>query len=155
MSLSAPSGGATLMIVDLARLLRRRFETALADVDTGLTVAEARTLAFVWRNPGLRQAAIADVMSVEPMTLVGNLDALERAGLVTRTVDPTDRRAKLVTLTDAADPVLERIEKVIMDVRADALAGLTEDECKALETMLSKLRGNLCRKETTPSGGKP
>lgn len=146
MSISAPNGGATLMIADIARLLRRRFETALANVDTGLTVAEARALAFVWRNPGLRQAAIAERMSVEPMTLVGYLDALEKAGLVKRTVDPTDRRAKLVSLTDAADPVLQCIELAIMDVRADALAGLAMKQQRELEAMLGLIRTNLCNK---------
>ncbi|MTI43309.1 transcriptional regulator, MarR family [Roseibium hamelinense] len=147
MSITAPNSGATLMIVDIARLLRKRFETALAHVDTGLTVAEARALAFVWRNPGLRQAAIAERMSVEPMTLVGYLDALEREGLVERKVDPSDRRAKLVTLTEAADPVLERIETAIMDVRKDALEGLTENQRDALEAALKLMRSNLCTKD--------
>ncbi|MTH97848.1 MarR family winged helix-turn-helix transcriptional regulator [Roseibium sp. RKSG952] len=151
MSVSSPSIATTTMIIDIARLLRRRFDLALADVDTGLTVAEARALAFVWRNPGLRQAAIAERLSVEPMTLVGYLDALERANLVTRTVDPNDRRAKLVTLTETADPVLEKIEKAILDVRADALAGLGEDQKSALEGILHTMRGNLCGKEQARS----
>ena len=112
MNLTAPDGGASLMIVDIARLLRRRFEAALTEIDTGLTVAEARTLAFIWRNPGQRQAALAERMFVEPMTLVGYLDSLEKAGLVVRTVDPTDRRAKLITLTDEADPILIRAKSL-------------------------------------------
>jgi len=147
MSTSAPGDGATLMIVDIARLLRRRFETALADVDTGLTVAEARALACVWRNPGLRQAAIAERMNVEPMTLVGYLDALEKARLVKRETDPNDRRAKLVTVTEAADPVLERIEAAIVAVRSDALGDLSDGEYTALEATLGKMRTALCTKQ--------
>ena len=59
------------VIVDVARLLRRRFEKALENAGLGLTVAEARTLAFVSRRPGLRQSTLADELCVEPMTLVG------------------------------------------------------------------------------------
>ncbi|GGB38246.1 transcriptional regulator [Roseibium aquae] len=147
MSPSAPSGGANWMIVDIARLLRRRFETALADVETGLTVAEARALAFVWRNPGLRQATLAERMGVEPMTLVGYLDALEKAALVRRESDPTDRRAKLVRLTRKADPILERIETVMDRVRSDALGNLSECEHATLERLLATIKTSLCEKD--------
>lgn len=147
MNLTAPDGGASLMIVDIARLLRRRFEAALTEIDTGLTVAEARTLAFIWRNPGQRQAALAERMFVEPMTLVGYLDSLEKAGLVVRTVDPTDRRAKLITLTDDADPILAKIEKAIDQVHADALGGVPQSRREELESLLETMRVNLLNSE--------
>ncbi len=143
MKSAASQGVVTLMIADIARLLRKRFEIALTHVDTGLTVAEARTLAFVWRNPGLRQAALAERMSVEPMTLVGYLDSLEAAGLVTRTVDPTDRRAKLVTLTEDASGVLENIELAIAEVRTESMAGMSEDEQNIMGTLLQRMKDNL------------
>ena len=94
MTIAYPNVSVTMLVVDLARMLRRRFEAALADVETGLTVGEARTLFYVWRNPGQRQAALADIMFVEPMTLVGYLDSLERAGLIRRCPDPRDKRGE-------------------------------------------------------------
>jgi MarR family transcriptional regulator for hemolysin len=147
MNLSAPESSVTLMIVDIARLMRRRFEAALEDVDTGLTVAEARTLAFVWRNPGLRQAAVAERMFVEPMTLVGYLDSLQGAGLVRRTVDPDDRRAKLITLTDNADPILEKIEVAINRMREEALANMSAERQDELAAILETMKHNLLSTE--------
>lgn len=135
--------GVTLMIVDIARLLRKRFELALSQVDTGLTVAESRTLAYVWRNPGLRQTMLAERMNVEPMTLVGYLDSLETAGLIARTIDPADRRAKQITLTDAADDILQKIDVVTLKVRAETLAGMTEKQCEDLEHLLGSMKENL------------
>ncbi|MBO0346601.1 MarR family winged helix-turn-helix transcriptional regulator [Roseibium limicola] len=137
----------TLTMVDIARLLRRRFEQRLVRIDTGLTVAEARALAFVWRNPNLRQTALAERMGVEPMTVVGYLDGLERAGYVTRTTDPSDRRAKLVNLTLEADPVVRQIAEVIFAVRADALVGIPEEQHALLTHMLETIRDNLCAPE--------
>lgn len=144
----APESSITLMIVDTARLLRKRFEIALSHVDTGLTVAEARALAFIWRNPGLRQTALADRMNVEPMTLVGYLDALERAELIVRQADPADRRAKLIVLTEEADPVLDKIGAVMKDLREEVLFGLSEDQRKLLEGLLGTLKDNLLNVET-------
>ncbi|MEJ8475811.1 MarR family winged helix-turn-helix transcriptional regulator [Roseibium algae] len=139
--------GVTLMIVDIARLLRKRFELALSQVDTGLTVAESRTLAYVWRNPGLRQTMLAERMNVEPMTLVGYLDSLETAGLIARTIDPADRRAKQITLTDAADDILQKIDVVTLKVRAETLAGMTEMQCEDLEHLLGSMKENLLNRD--------
>ncbi|MCV0429347.1 MAG: MarR family transcriptional regulator [Roseibium sp.] len=143
MSLPYPNVSVTMLVVDLARLLRRRFEAALTEVQTGLTAGEARTLFYVWRNPGLRQAMLADIMYVEPMTLVGYLDSLEGAGLVKRCPDPKDKRAKLIELTPDADPLLERIGDALHTVRSKALEEIPEDKRQILETLLQTMKDSL------------
>ena len=143
MGLPYPNVAVTMLVVDLARLLRRRFEAALADVETGLTVGEARTLYYVWRNPGQRQAMLADIMYVEPMTLVGYLDTLEKAGLIRRCPDPNDKRAKLIELTLKADPLLERIGIALQGVRSKALEDIPEDKRHVLEGLLQTMKDSL------------
>jgi MarR family transcriptional regulator for hemolysin len=143
MNVPTLSVGVTMLVVDLARLLRRRFETELTRVDTGLTVGEARTLFYVWRNPGQRQAVLADLMYVEPMTLVGYLDALQKAGLIRRLPDPKDKRAKLIALTPAADPVLERIGTALKSVRSQALESIPDDNRQVLESLLQTMKDSL------------
>ena len=131
------------LIGDIARLMRRHFETALSKAGTGRTVAEARTLAFVRRFPGLRQTALAERLGVEPMTLVGYLDPLEAAGLVERSCDPSDRRAKLVTLTTAATPVMEHIDSALLEVRYRALSGFDGGDVERIHNLLEALQSNL------------
>jgi len=143
MGLPYPNVGVTMLVVDLARLLRRRFEAELSRVDTGLTAGEARTLFYVWRNPGERQAMIADRMYVEPMTLVGYLDTLEKAGLIRRCQDPSDRRAKLIELMPAADPLLERIGSALQSVRSKALEDVAPEDRKTLEMLLQTMKDSL------------
>lgn len=138
---SRPMG---FLIGDLARLMRRRFERRLAGSDTGLTVSEARTLAMVEHYSGWRQTALADRMGIEPMTLSGFLDRLEAAGLVARSPDPNDRRAKLITLAPAAAPVLERIHEEMVTIRLEALEGFSEEEADRLYALLQRMHGNLC-----------
>ncbi|MFG1345307.1 MarR family transcriptional regulator [Xanthobacter autotrophicus DSM 431] len=132
-------------LVDAARLFRARMDRAFVDAGLGLTAGEARTLAYVNIHPGLRQTALAVKMSVEPMTLVGFLDRLEAAGLIEREADPTDRRAKIVTLTPAAAPYLERIQSAGAQVRAAATDGFSEAERDALREFLIRARANLAR----------
>lgn len=143
MGLPSPNVGVTMLVVDLARLLRRRFDAELTRVDTGLTAGEARTLFYVWRNPGERQAMLADRMYVEPMTLVGYLDSLEKAGLIRRCPDPNDKRAKLIELMPAATPLLERIGEALQTVRSKALEDVAPEDRKTLEALLQTMKDSL------------
>lgn len=140
---SAPPLG--FLLVDAARLYRGRIDRAFDQAGLGLTSGEARALAHINLHRGLRQAALAEKMSVEPMTLVGFLDRLEALGLVTREADPTDRRAKIVTLTDAARPYLDGIEIAAGQAREEATSGFTEEERTQLRAFLERVRANLAR----------
>ena len=90
------------LLHDTARLLRRDFERR--SKGTGLTRAQWAVLAYVARNEGSNQAALADMLDIEPITLVRLLDKLEAAGLVERRPDPADRRASPLDYSAAALP---------------------------------------------------
>ncbi len=97
------------LLNDLARLMRSTFEAEIEAAAIPVTPAEARVLAHMSRGGALQQTRLACLLGVAPMSLSIFIDRLEAAGLVERTPDPADRRAKLVSLTPAADPVLTQI----------------------------------------------
>ena len=78
-------------IAETAHSLRRAFDRRVAPL--GVTRAQWRALAWLARQPGLRQVELADHLDVEPITLCRIVDRLEEAGLVERRRDPEDRRA--------------------------------------------------------------
>jgi DNA-binding MarR family transcriptional regulator len=131
------------LMVEVARLLRRRYDQALDRAGLGLTHAEARTLALIGRTPGRRQASLAEALAIEPMTLTGLLDRLEAAGLVERRTDPADRRAKLVATTAKAKSTLGAIAAVAESVLAEATVGVNADEVAAVRSTLARMRANL------------
>ncbi len=137
------------LLVDAARLYRARIDRAFEQAGLGLTAGEARTLAHVNINPGLRQGALAVRMNVEPMTMVGFLDRLEARGLIVREADPTDRRAKIVCLTAAAEPLLNQVMAAASVAREEALAGLTPAERDVFRDVLMRVRSNLCQSGRT------
>ena len=133
------------LLAEVARLYRVRTGRAFEQAGLGLTSAEARTLVYADQRPGLRQGALAEAMNVEPMTLVASLDRLEAMGLVRREPDPSDRRAKRVTLTPAAAPLVARITAVAADARIEILSGLPESDVAVLRACLEHMRDNLVR----------
>lgn len=136
------------LLTDVARLLRQRTDRAFEDAGVGLTSGEARTLAFTAKFEGLRQAALAERMSVEPMTLVGFLDRLEARGLVERVADPCDRRAKTVHLTPAAAGLVARFRDIARSTREMATRDLSDAEVEQLRAVLLRLRANLTAVES-------
>ncbi|MCB1418540.1 MAG: MarR family transcriptional regulator [Notoacmeibacter sp.] len=131
------------LVADISRLIRLSMDRANARSDAGVTPGEARVLAFAARSGPVRQMRLAEMTGLEAMTISGHLDGLEAKGLVKREADPSDRRAKLVHLTPAAEPVLDLIAETGLSIRAVASAGLTEAEWETLKNSLRKVRSNL------------
>ena len=130
-------------INDVARLLRtyadheaRRF---------GMTRAKWAVLARLDRFEGLKQAELAEMLDLQPITLTRLLDGLADNGLIERRPDPDDRRAKRLFLTPAARPLLERLTALGEDLMATALAGLSPADVDALLGRLTAVKENLRR----------
>ncbi len=143
---------ATFLIVDLARLLRGEFERRVEAAELGVTAGEARVLAHMARLGPARQHLLAERVGVGQMSLTGFLDRLERAGLVERSTDPQDRRAKRVRLTPAAGPVLAGVAAAVQAVRAAAREGIAEEDWERFTGVARAARANLAALRA-PVGG--
>ena len=131
------------LISDIARLMRGNFEREIEKVGVPITTSEARVLVHMARCGAARQNVLAEFLGLAPMSVTGFLDNLEKAGLVVRTADPADRRAKIVTLTDAAQALLDRIAIAGQKSRAKALLGLSDDQVAAFKSAALAIRTNL------------
>ncbi len=87
----------TMSLWSLSLALEARLAEALAPM--GLSVAAFRLIGEVTLAPeGLRQSELAARLGVRPPTVSVAVKRLEELGLVTRTVDPRDPRARLVRI---------------------------------------------------------
>jgi DNA-binding MarR family transcriptional regulator len=138
---AAPSIG--LLLYDTARLMRRDFDRRMRHV--GLTRAQWMVISYLARDEGSNQAAIADFLDVEPITIVRHLDRLEETGWIERRVDPNDRRARRIYLTDKARPIIEMKRELGAEMREMMLAGLSDKARNDLTDSLQRVRANLVR----------
>ena len=87
----------------------------------------------------MRQREIAEVLMINPSSLSEAIDKLEADRYLERNVDPNDRRATLITLTEKGRARAYEVE----DERAEALKSfftpLTEDEKVQLCELINKL----------------
>ncbi|MBE2210007.1 MAG: MarR family transcriptional regulator [Xanthomonadaceae bacterium] len=130
-------------LVTVARLMRQRFEAALADAELNMTPGEARTLMMADRLGAVRQNELAAALSIEPMSLVAHLDKLEASGMIERQPDPTDRRSKRVHVTSRARPQLKRIARVLGQAREGTMQDFSSEDTARLHDYLQRMGRNL------------
>jgi len=128
-------------LYDAARLLRRDFERRAKR--HGVTRAQWAALAFLARQPGLRQNQLADLLEVTPMAVARLVDRMEGDGLLERRSDPDDRRAWRLYLTARARARIEELRGVGRETREIALAGIGAPEQDVLLAALQRIRSNL------------
>jgi MarR family transcriptional regulator, transcriptional regulator for hemolysin len=128
------------LITDTARLLRSEADRRVNDSGLELTHGEARALAHAARAGAVRQNVLAERMGIEAMTLSGQLDRLEARGLITRSPDPSDRRAKLIELTDNADTMLGEIYRISLQLLSEVNQEFDPAEWKQFMSTLKRVR---------------
>jgi MarR family transcriptional regulator, transcriptional regulator for hemolysin len=145
-----PERNIGFLLHDVARLMRKRFEQNARDL--GLTRSQCQVLAHLSRHEGIQQSSLAEILEVEPITLTRILDRLEEAGLVERRAHPTDRRVRLLRLTQRAHPLLSDIFAIGAITISEALDGMAETERDRLFAILAGMKGNLLRKAASATG---
>lgn len=130
-----------LLLHDVARLLKGEFEKRARI--TQLSLTQWRAMAVLKHHDGITQSALGGKIEASPMTVSDVVERLEGLGYVRREADPADGRAKLVWLTEAAQPVVAEMREVAVDVYARALEGITDDEREVLIRALTIISNNL------------
>lgn len=130
------------LIHTVARLHGKNFDRS-ARCLLGLSRAQCRVLFHLSRNKGINQTTLADLLDIEPITLVRLLDRMEAAGWVERRTCPTDRRAKQLFLAAKTYPVLKRITLLAAKLDQEVTVCLSEQQLAALMDMLTRLHEKL------------
>lgn len=119
---------------DVARLLKTAADQRARRLN--MTRAQWAVLARLEEAQGLKQAELAELLDIAPITLTRIVDRLCTNGMVERRPDAKDRRAKRLFLTPRARPVMERLSRLGADLMQDVLAGMDQ---RSIDTMLAAL----------------
>jgi MarR family transcriptional regulator for hemolysin len=117
-------------MVAASRQWRRSCQATL--VNYGISEACAGPLLAIARlGDGVHQVKVAQAAGMESPTLVRLLDQLCAAGIVCRTEDPNDRRAKALSLTEHGRSLAGSIEAELTRLRAHALKDIDKADLEA------------------------
>jgi MarR family transcriptional regulator for hemolysin len=130
---------------DVARLLRTTFDRRVREL--GLTRSQWWVLNHLFRNNGVTQSELAEILEVEKPTLGRLLDRLEQKGWVRREADANDRRVKRVFLTKEVEPAIKAMRSAAAEMRRDAVAGLSAEQQERFVDSLLTIKANLSRSD--------
>ena len=124
----------------LARATRRIIDAERPLLDAhGVSMWAYAALTLLARGSAPTQLALAEAMGYDKSRLIKILDGLEAEGLITRSPDPTDRRARVVELTAQGRAKLAAAQADIRRMEDEVLAELSADERKTLLAVLPRL----------------
>ena len=129
----------------LANHMARLFAAALQRriQPLGRAPAQFMVLLELWREDGRTQADLVAALDVEQATMANTLARMERDGLVVRRASETDRRSRLVFLTEFARGLEAQAKDAARSLNAQALGGLDEAESAAFLSQMRRVVRNL------------
>jgi DNA-binding MarR family transcriptional regulator len=121
-------------LVESSRLLRNYIDHRAKT--RGTTRAQWIVLFRLREQEGLSQVDLADVLELQPISLVRLLDRLVEHGLLERRHDPKDRRANRLFLTERGRQLVDELDSLRDAIATDVLRDVPDE---AVETSLETL----------------
>lgn len=123
------------MFVNARNSLRAR----AAAINPQLSPIGYKVLAIIWRDGARQQGCVAEEMDIDKALMSRTIKQLEQFGLVERSIDPSDGRAMLVSMTAQARESFHATVARARSVLHDRLADWDIDEVRRFTDLLAKL----------------
>ena len=113
----------------------------------GITCSQARVLTFLLKRQDKTtiQKDIENYFEIKHPTVIGILQRMEAKGLIASSVDPSDKRQKIITLTDSAFELEKTIADHVEDAEQRMAEGMTEEELETIKQLLYKVYKNISK----------
>ncbi len=139
---------ALLSIYHTASMMRNRITAFLSEF--GLTDVQFNLMLLIEHQSGpeggLTQVELSRMMLVNRANITSLVDRMEKADLVKRTSDSSDRRTNIVKLTANGKKLLVRADIKYKNEISNAVAPLKSSQLKQLIKMLEDIRKKISEK---------
>ncbi len=123
--------------------LLRRIYVQKSQPDIELYFGQLPILEYIKDNDGCTQIEIAEKLCVTPASISTSTKRLQKAGLLTKTPDPHNLRCNRLSITPEGVVRCQNNRKSLNSLYSLMFRGLTEEEMKTLDSLLSKILMNL------------
>jgi MarR family transcriptional regulator for hemolysin len=130
-------------------MVLRRFDDCLRPL--GFSMAYIRVAVALEEHGALQQKDLLGHVAIEQPTMTALLTRMERDRFLVRKPDPTDARARLVSLTFRGSTALNKAREVMLDVVEEAMVGVSKADQERLIRTLQIVVRNLTDESVEPS----
>lgn len=146
---------------EVGHLIRRCHQINQAyfsDEVSHITAVQGVVLKMLVDQPGIAQRRLAEIAGLDEVTLGGVVKRLVERGLVERAVNPEDRRARRLTITEEGEKAWKEAVPGLKRLQTRLLAPLDEQEIVTLKRLLRRLaesHDHMVHGTTLSEGGQP
>lgn len=115
------------------------FPEQWSDIFLDFSKNEILALLFLYRKKNANMTEIAEYIMAPLNTATGVIARLEKKSMVVRIKSAEDRRIVLITLTEAANTVIEKEKALIIKYFIKIYGALTEEEISSALSIYSKV----------------
>jgi len=126
--------------------LSRRSQAIHVRTSSGEIVLERSSygiLCLILDEGPQRLGTIATAFTLDPSTITRQVQAVEKAGLAVKTVDPSDRRASLLSLTEQGREAIETARGYRREMLAKIIGDWPEEERQGFGASLAKFNDTI------------
>jgi DNA-binding MarR family transcriptional regulator len=128
-------------LIESSRLLRNYIDNRAKG--RGTTRAQWIVLFRLRQQEGLSQVDLADVLELQPISLVRLLDRLVEQGLLERRRHPKDRRANRLFLTRAGRDLVDDLDSLRDSIATDVLKDVSSSAIETSLEVLNSVKDNV------------
>ena len=148
MNLALPSETIFHAIESTIKEYRKFAQKNISEKIKDMTIDQGLVLLFLKEHPDLTQKEIAELVFKDNASMTRMINTMVLKKYLKRSMNSEDRRRYKIEITNKGKEVLETLPPIIHHNRHSSLKGITKNELKQLETILSKIRTN-CKKNLT------
>ena len=115
----------------------------LLDNNIDITVEQWRLLFYLWKEDGINQQELANASNKEKSTMTRQIDVLEKKGLISRRPSETDKRNKLIYLTNKGKKMEKSALFCAQSVTLKSLENIDEESISVFKNVMYKIIENL------------
>jgi DNA-binding MarR family transcriptional regulator len=128
-------------LVESSRLLRNYIDHRAKE--RGTTRAQWIVLFRLRQQEGLSQVDLAEVLELQPISLVRLLDRLVEHDLLERRHNPKDRRANRLFLTEKGRQLVDDLDGLRDAIATDVLESISEEAIKSSLAALREIKDRI------------
>ncbi len=132
-------------ITELKNHLRRNIQVRIRETGIDITYEMLEVLGCLWQKDGINQQEIADLTLRDKSGMTYLIDNLVKRQLVKRVEDSSDRRNKLVYLTEKSIALKDQLYPWLADLYTTATPDITLSSIKEGLILVNKMIVNLKR----------
>ncbi len=128
----------------ITSLLTRDSDQILLE-QLGIGYSQYKILRILSNGVGVKQKFIADTLGQTEASISRQIDILISKSLITKQVDPHNRRNRLITITSKGRKIAEATKQVLSKYHNSMLGDLSDKQQADLLKLLESLHNKLCQ----------